>query len=125
MGEPAAPVSLARWVSVRAVLVDTSYSSSTRLSVVLTDCPPGPEEREKRSVSSPAGIVRPPGSPGPEVTLRSVPGPPTSGHDRLRHSIAGHVSITIGRPVDVTRSKAASSMTPSWSQTPRAPMDTA
>jgi hypothetical protein len=34
----------------------TSNESSTRLSVVLTDCPPGPEEREKRSLSSPAGM---------------------------------------------------------------------
>src|SRR4051794_21363587 len=30
--------------------------SSTRLSVVLTLWPPGPEEREKRSVSSAAGM---------------------------------------------------------------------
>ncbi|VXB70629.1 hypothetical protein PSCLAVI8L_180044 [Pseudoclavibacter sp. 8L] len=31
--------------------------SSTRLSVVLTCCPPGPEDREKRQPSSAAGIV--------------------------------------------------------------------
>jgi len=35
----------------------TSNDSSTRLSVVLTDWPPGPEERENRSCSSPAGIT--------------------------------------------------------------------
>ena len=32
----------ARWVSVSAAEDATSYSSSTRESVVLTDCPPGP-----------------------------------------------------------------------------------
>ena len=34
-----------------------SKESSTRLSVVLTDWPPGPEDRENRSRSSPAGIT--------------------------------------------------------------------
>jgi hypothetical protein len=35
----------------------TSNESSTRLSVVFTDCPPGPDEREKRSRSSLAGMI--------------------------------------------------------------------
>ena len=34
-----------------------SKESSTLLSVVLTDWPPGPEEREKRSRNSLAGIT--------------------------------------------------------------------
>lgn len=34
--------------------------SSTRLSEVLTCCPPGPDEREKRQLSSEAGIVSAP-----------------------------------------------------------------
>ena len=44
---------------------------------------------------------------------------------RLRHSMAGQVSITIGTPAAMVRSKAASSMTPSWNQTPLAPTATA
>ena len=43
--------------SGRTVERATSNESSTRLSVVLTDWPPGPEERENRSRSSPAGIT--------------------------------------------------------------------
>jgi len=35
----------------------TSNDNSTRLSVVLTDCPPGPEDRENRSRNSLAGIT--------------------------------------------------------------------
>jgi hypothetical protein len=35
----------------------TSNDSSARLSVVLTDCPPGPDEREKRHDSSASGTV--------------------------------------------------------------------
>src|ERR1700712_4380392 len=46
------------------------------------------------------------------------------GH-RLRHSIAGQVSITIGMPAARVRSKASSSITPSWNQTPFAPTATA
>jgi len=34
-----------------------SKDSSTRLSVVFTDCPPGPDDRENRSRSSAAGIT--------------------------------------------------------------------
>ena len=41
---------------------------------------------------------------------------------RLRHSMAGQVSITIGTPAAVVRSKAASSITPSWNHTPFAPI---
>jgi hypothetical protein len=37
--------------------LSTSNESSTRLSVVLTDWPPGPDEREKRSSSSPPGMT--------------------------------------------------------------------
>ena len=42
--------------------------------VVFTDWPPGPGERENRSTSSPAGMTRPAGSPGPGGTTRSSPG---------------------------------------------------
>ena len=35
----------------------TSYDSSTLLSVVLTPCPPGPEDRENRSLSSASGTT--------------------------------------------------------------------
>lgn len=37
----------------------TSYETSTRLSVVLTDCPPGPDDRENRQDSSSGGITAP------------------------------------------------------------------
>ncbi len=36
-----------------------SYDNSTRLSLVLTDCPPGPDDRENRQDSSSAGITLP------------------------------------------------------------------
>jgi hypothetical protein len=39
-------------------VVARGKTSSTRESVVLTFCPPGPEERENRQASSPAGMAR-------------------------------------------------------------------
>ena len=55
-----------------------------------------------------------------EVVRTTRPGPASSGSERqrLRHSISGQVSITIGTPAAVVRSKAASSITPSWNHTP-------
>lgn len=49
----------------------TSNESSARLSVVLTPCPPGPDEREKRQDSSASGTL------SRDVTC-SGPGMPTS-----------------------------------------------
>ena len=52
-----------RWSSIARCSSDstaecaTFQDSATRLSVVFTCCPPGPEEREKRQTSSEAGIV--------------------------------------------------------------------
>ncbi len=46
-----------RCASVSAVELARSHVSSTRESVVLTCWPPAPDEREKRHVSSAAGIV--------------------------------------------------------------------
>lgn len=60
-----------RWVSVKAEEFSRSNSNSTLLSVVFTDWPPGPDEREKRSFSSAAGRTRPWASPGPGRTCRS------------------------------------------------------
>ncbi len=57
--------SRARWWSPSAAELPTSQLSSTLLSVVLTDCPPGPDERLNRSTSSPAGMVSPSGRPRP------------------------------------------------------------
>ena len=64
----------ARWVSVSDGEPARSSESSTRLSVVFTDCPPGPDDFENCSTSSPAGITRPSGNPGPARTTRSWPG---------------------------------------------------
>ena len=111
--------SRARWGRSAPSTCVTSYSSSTRLSVVLTDWPPGPGERLKRSTSSPAGISSPSGTPGPAGTRSSTLSPGS------RHSMAGHVSITIGTPAAVVRAKASSSTTPSWNHTARAPTATA
>ena len=82
----------ARWVSVSVVAVRTSYSSSTRLSEVLTDWPPGPGEREKRSTRSASGTTSPDGRPGPGRDVQVLHAP------RLRHSMAGQVSMTIADP---------------------------
>jgi len=60
-----------RWTSLRAVVVPRSRLSCTRESAVLTPWPPGPDDRENCSTSSPAGIRRPPGAPGPGGTCRS------------------------------------------------------
>ena len=49
---------ISRWLSVNASEVATFQDSSALLSVVLTCCPPGPDERENRQPSSEAGIVR-------------------------------------------------------------------
>lgn len=49
--------SISRWPSERAVESLTFQESSTRLSEVLTCCPPGPDERENRQTSSDEGIV--------------------------------------------------------------------
>ena len=49
---------ISRWLSVNASDVATFQESSALLSVVLTCCPPGPDERENRQPSSEAGIVR-------------------------------------------------------------------
>ena len=105
----------ARCASVSVDAVRTSYSSSTRLSRVLTDWPPGPGEREKRSTRSASGTTRPVGQAGTGRDVQVLHAP------RLRHSIAGQVSITIGTPAAVVRSNAASSITPSWNHTPFAP----
>jgi hypothetical protein len=49
--------SLTRWTSDSAVELPTFQKSSTRLSEVLTCCPPGPDDLENRQPSSDAGIV--------------------------------------------------------------------
>ena len=59
-----------RWISLSAVVVPRSRLSCTRESAVLTLWPPGPEARENCSTSSPAGIRRPRGAPGPGGTSR-------------------------------------------------------
>ena len=80
-------------------------------------------------------------SPGPRYTARAIPLPRSPRcvarprrrqrtscwpeRSRLRHSIAGQVSITIGTPAARVRANAASSTTPSWNQTPFAPTATA
>ena len=65
--------------------------------------------------------------PPPQVPNLWPPGPASSAlkSHRRAHSIAGQVSITIGTPAATVRSKAASSMTPSWNHTARAPIATA
>ena len=57
-----------------AVEAATSYSSSTRLSVVLTDWPPGPDERLNRSTSSASRDHQPVGEPGPGADAQVVAG---------------------------------------------------
>lgn len=54
----------------------TSKDSSTRLSVVLTPCPPGPDDLENRSLRSRAGITR------VRVTARSSATPIRVGADK-------------------------------------------
>ena len=49
--------SMSLWPSERTVESSTFQRSSTRLSEVLTCCPPGPDDRENRQPSSAAGIV--------------------------------------------------------------------
>jgi hypothetical protein len=61
----------------------TSYRSSTRESAVLTPCPPGPELREKRSRSSPAGTTQRP------RTTRSSATPPVSPIRRCTPLVVG------------------------------------
>src|SRR5262249_31954995 len=58
-----------------AALASRFQRSSTRESAVLTDCPPGPPERENRQVSSPGGIVidRVTRSPAGSVMCTSMP----------------------------------------------------
>ncbi|MDX6236549.1 MAG: hypothetical protein QOG10_1364 [Kribbellaceae bacterium] len=56
---PSRSSALAFRTSLSAVVAATSKLSSTRLSVVLTDCPPGPLDREKRQVSSASGTTTP------------------------------------------------------------------
>jgi hypothetical protein len=53
-------VILSRAHSGSATDRSTSKESSTRLSAVLTDWPPGPDDREKRSCSSLPGITSQP-----------------------------------------------------------------
>ena len=48
---------LSRCSSDRVFEFTMLHDSSTRLSEVLTCCPPGPDERENRQPSSEAGIV--------------------------------------------------------------------
>lgn len=60
-----------RCTSLSAIVVPMSKLSWTRESVVLTDWPPGPEERENCSTSSAAAMVRPFGAPGPGSICRS------------------------------------------------------
>src|SRR4051794_18855576 len=55
--------SRARGSSLRTAEPAMSQLSSTRLSVVLTPCPPGPDDRLNRSISSASGTTRPSGSP--------------------------------------------------------------
>jgi hypothetical protein len=52
-----------------------------------------------------------------------VPEGAKSSQPRLRHSIAGQVSMAIGRPASVVRRNASSSITPSWNQTARPDRD--
>ena len=71
----------------------------------------------------PPGSTRPSGMPGPG--LHRAGRCRSSSRRRLRHSIAGQVSITIGTPAARVRSKASWSITPSWNHTPLAPTATA
>ena len=75
--------SLTRWTSDSAVEVQTFQKSSTRLSEVLTCCPPGPDDLENRQPSSEAGIV----SAGD--TSRSM-------HQALHNMCAGEDSFRAG-----------------------------
>ena len=68
--------------SSRAVVAPRSMLSWTRESVVLTCWPPGPEDRENRSISSAAGTVSPRGAPGPGFTRRSSIPPVSRTDDR-------------------------------------------
>ncbi len=49
---------MVRWSSVSTTESATFHVSCTRLSDVLTCCPPGPDERENLHWSSEAGMVR-------------------------------------------------------------------
>ena len=60
----------ARWASVNGVADERSSDNWTRESVVLTPCPPGPDDRENRSTSSPPGTTTPAGMPGPGGIVR-------------------------------------------------------
>src|SRR5215211_7312984 len=50
-------ITRARWIGPSALVPATSTLRSTRESAVLTDWPPGPEERLNRHVSSRSGIT--------------------------------------------------------------------
>lgn len=96
----------ALWASSRDVVVEMSRLSWTRESEVFTPCPPGPDECEKRSVNSEAGIVTPLGSPGPGRTYRSSTTPvclkeaPAAGADRVGDARVTHAcGVEIGRAV--------------------------
>ena len=60
-----------------AELDATSQDSSTRESAVLTPCPPGPDEREKRQLSSASGITIP-GRTVSGATVRACPTRPSA-----------------------------------------------
>ncbi len=65
------------WVSSRSRcaevsgISDTSTLSWTRESVVFTPCPPGPDDRENRSVTASLGTTSPRGTPGPDAKRMS------------------------------------------------------
>ncbi|MBE1459076.1 hypothetical protein H4W79_003290 [Nocardiopsis terrae] len=58
----------ARRVAPKALQEATSNDSDTRVSEVLTCCPPGPEDRENRHVNASAGTVTGPTAKPPAVS---------------------------------------------------------
>ena len=56
---PSLRTARSRMNGVRAEVCATSKLNSARESLVLTDCPPGPLDREKRQVSSRSGMTSP------------------------------------------------------------------
>jgi len=69
-----------------------SQSNSTRESLVFTDWPPGPEERENRSVNSSSGTTTGPARTPSTLTPLPDDHDFSDSHDRDSPDISGHRS---------------------------------
>ena len=109
----------ARCTSVSTAEFATSQLSSTRLSLVFTPCPPGPEERLNRSCSSSAGIRSPRGMPRAGGRTRSSTRYGVAGVDCTSRIQASTSAASRGSPAE--RLRAAPSVT-TMSSSMRTPM---